>query len=81
VYALVSDAGTPTISDPGVKLIHDAYERFGTALDVISIPGPTAIITALSSTGFMGNQFQFYGFLPIKKVVKRSLMIFSIYSN
>lgn len=71
VYALVSDAGTPTISDPGVKLIHDAYERFGTTIDVISIPGPTALITALSSTGFMGNQFQFYGFLPHKKGRKK----------
>lgn len=70
-YALVSDAGTPTISDPGVKLIHDAYERFGTDIDIISIPGATALITALSSTGFMGNQFQFLGFLPHKKGRKK----------
>lgn len=66
-YALVSDAGTPTISDPGVKIIHDAYERFGDTIDIISIPGATALITAFSSTGFMGNQFTFYGFLPHKK--------------
>ena len=66
-YALVSDAGTPTISDPGVKLIQQAYERFGDRFEVISIPGPTALITALSSSGFTGNQFTFYGFLPHKK--------------
>ena len=66
-YALVSDAGTPTISDPGVKLIHRAYERFGDNFEVISVPGPTALITALSSSGFTGNQFTFYGFLPHKK--------------
>ncbi|MCD5389918.1 MAG: 16S rRNA (cytidine(1402)-2'-O)-methyltransferase [Candidatus Pacebacteria bacterium] len=67
VYALVSDAGTPTISDPGVKLIHEIYKKFGNNVDVVSIPGPTALITALSSSGFMGNQFTFYGFLPHKK--------------
>lgn len=67
IYALVSDAGTPTISDPGVKLIHAAYKRFGNDIDVISVPGAAAVITALSSTGFMGNQFTFYGFLPHKK--------------
>lgn len=66
-YALVSDAGTPTISDPGVKLVHEAYKMFGDDVDIISIPGATALITALSSSGFMGNQFTFYGFLPHKK--------------
>ncbi len=66
-YALVSDAGTPTISDPGVKIIHEASKRFGDSLDIIAIPGPTAFITALAVSGFMGNQFTFYGFLPHKK--------------
>lgn len=66
-YALVSDAGTPTISDPGVKLVHEVYKKFPNDVDVISIPGATALITALSSSGFMGNQFTFYGFLPHKK--------------
>lgn len=66
-YALVSDAGTPTISDPGVKLVYEIYKRFGDIVDVISIPGATAVISALASSGFMGNQFTFYGFLPHKK--------------
>lgn len=65
-YAMVSDAGTPTISDPGVKLVHEIYEQFND-VEVISIPGATALVTALSSSGFMGNQFTFYGFLPHKK--------------
>lgn len=66
-YALVSDAGTPTISDPGVKLIDYLYKKFGTHIDIISIPGPSALITALSITGFSGNQFTFFGFIPHKK--------------
>ncbi len=66
-YALVSDAGTPTISDPGVKLIYESYERFGAEIEIVAIPGPAALITAFSTSGFMGNQFTFYGFLPHKK--------------
>lgn len=66
-YALVSDAGTPTISDPGVKIIHEIHKRFNGSVDVVALPGATALITALSSSGFMGNQFTFYGFLPHKK--------------
>ncbi len=67
VYALVSDAGTPTISDPGVKIIQSLYKELGNDIDIVSIPGATALITALSSSGFIGNQFTFYGFLPHKK--------------
>ena len=66
VYALVSDAGTPTISDPGVKLIA-RIRRESPDTQIISIPGASALITALSTTGFTGNQFTFYGFLPHKK--------------
>lgn len=66
VFALVSDAGTPTISDPGVKIIEALYEQVPD-VDIISIPGPSAVVTALSITGFNGNQFTFYGFLPHKK--------------
>ncbi len=73
VFALVSDAGTPTISDPGVKLVHELNTEFSIRVDVISIPGPTALITALSTSGFMGNQFRFYGFLPQKKGRKQLL--------
>lgn len=65
-FALVSDAGTPTISDPGVKLIHEVRKQLP-EVKIISIPGPSALITALSVTGFSGNQFTFYGFLPHKK--------------
>jgi 16S rRNA (cytidine1402-2'-O)-methyltransferase len=64
--ALVSDAGTPTISDPGVKLISRIRNEFKD-IKIISIPGASAVITALSTTGFEGNQFVFYGFLPHKK--------------
>ena len=65
-FALVSDAGTPTISDPGVKLI-SRIRSDSPETQIISIPGATALITALSTTGFTGNQFTFYGFLPHKK--------------
>lgn len=66
VFALISDAGTPTISDPGVKLVH-ALRLQLPLLPVISIPGPSAVTTALSGTGFMGNDFRFFGFIPHKK--------------
>jgi 16S rRNA (cytidine1402-2'-O)-methyltransferase len=65
-FALVSDAGTPTISDPGVKLISLLREKLPD-VDVVNIPGPTALITALSTTGFSGNDFRFFGFIPHKK--------------
>lgn len=62
--ALVSDAGTPGISDPGVLLIERA--RFADAL-IEAIPGPSAVTTAVSLAGFSGNQFSFLGFVPQKK--------------
>jgi 16S rRNA (cytidine1402-2'-O)-methyltransferase len=65
-FALVSDAGTPTISDPGVKLINEIRRQLPET-KIVSIPGASALITALSVTGFSGNQFTFYGFLPHKK--------------
>lgn len=64
--ALVSDAGTPTISDPGVKLVASIRRELPDT-KIVSIPGASALITALSTTGFNGNQFTFYGFLPHKK--------------
>jgi len=64
--ALVTDAGTPGISDPGNKLIHDL--RFEIQdLVVIPIPGPSAVITALSASGFPTDKFLFLGFPPHKK--------------
>lgn len=62
--ALASDAGTPGISDPGVLLIKGAREA-GANIEVI--PGPSAVIAAVSLAGIVGNQFEFLGFVPQKK--------------
>lgn len=62
--ALVSDAGTPGVSDPGVLLIEQAREH-GIGLEVI--PGPSAVTAAFSIAGLTGNQFTFLGFVPQKK--------------
>ncbi len=64
--ALVSDAGTPGISDPGNKLISLAIEKIN-ELEVIPLPGPCALIAALSVSGFPTDKFTFYGFIPQKK--------------
>ena len=65
--ALVTDAGTPTISDPGGLLVQEAVRRFGSELKVIPIPGPSALIAALSISGFPADSFLFLGFPPHKK--------------
>ncbi len=69
--ALVSDAGTPTISDPGAMLIFKIKEKFckgeNSGVQVIPIPGASAIITALSASGLPTHEFTFLGFLPHKK--------------
>ncbi|KKU82863.1 MAG: Ribosomal RNA small subunit methyltransferase I [Microgenomates group bacterium GW2011_GWA2_47_8] len=62
--ALVSDAGTPLISDPGYKLVSEALKR---GIQVVSIPGPTAAIAALTSSGLPTNQFLFLGYPPEKE--------------
>lgn len=62
--ALVSDAGTPCISDPGSRLISAAQEN---DIKISALPGPSAVITALSASGFSTNHFEFFGFLPHKK--------------
>ncbi|PIZ86303.1 16S rRNA (cytidine(1402)-2'-O)-methyltransferase, partial [Candidatus Nomurabacteria bacterium CG_4_10_14_0_2_um_filter_33_9] len=64
--ALVSDAGTPTISDPGAMLISKIKEELRD-VEVIPIPGATALITALSASGLPTHEFTFLGFLPHKK--------------
>ena len=65
--ALVSDAGTPTISDPGFQLVAEVREKLKEGVKIIPIPGPTAIVTALSISGLSADQFMFLGFLPRKK--------------
>ena len=60
---LISDAGTPLISDPGYKLVSDLILN---NVNIISLPGPTALITALAGSGLPTDKFQFHGFLPKK---------------
>jgi 16S rRNA (cytidine1402-2'-O)-methyltransferase len=69
--ALVSDAGTPLISDPGFKLVRDARAR---GLPVIPVPGACAAITALSVAGLPCDQFFFAGFLPSKSGPRRATL-------
>lgn len=68
--ALISDAGTPGISDPGVRLISAAIER---GIDVIPVPGASALITALTISGLPTNSFVFEGFIPQKKGRQKKL--------
>jgi 16S rRNA (cytidine1402-2'-O)-methyltransferase len=65
--ALVSDAGTPCISDPGYRVVKKAREK---GIEVIPIPGPFAAATALSASGLPSDKFLFVGFLPSKEVEK-----------
>lgn len=65
--AIVSDAGTPGISDPGALLVSKIKEKFSERVQVIPVPGPTALIAALSTSGLPIHEFVFLGFLPHKK--------------
>jgi 16S rRNA (cytidine1402-2'-O)-methyltransferase len=67
--ALISDAGTPLISDPGYKLVREALDEDFT---VTSIPGPSAAIAALTSSGLPTDTFLFAGFLPPKSGPRRT---------
>ena len=69
--ALVTDAGTPAVSDPGALLVREAA-RAGVA--IIPIPGPCAAVAAVSATGFVEGRFHFAGFLP-RKASARAAMI------
>jgi 16S rRNA (cytidine1402-2'-O)-methyltransferase len=69
--ALISDAGTPLISDPGYKLVKHLREN---DLEVISIPGPSALTAALSVSGLPTDRFVFFGFLP-KSETRREKII------
>jgi 16S rRNA (cytidine1402-2'-O)-methyltransferase len=69
--ALVSDAGTPLISDPGERLVRAALEA---GFEVVSVPGPSALISALVSSGLGAAPFAFFGFLPRKGSARRETL-------
>lgn len=69
-YALVSDSGTPAISDPGIRLVSEAIKN---GIEVITIPGATALIAALTISGLPTDSFVFEGFLPQKKGRQKKL--------
>ncbi|HEX8994060.1 MAG TPA: 16S rRNA (cytidine(1402)-2'-O)-methyltransferase [Candidatus Paceibacterota bacterium] len=65
--ALVSDAGTPGVSDPGQELVSRVREHFADEVMIEAIAGPSALAAALSVCGLRASSFTFYGFLPLKK--------------
>ncbi len=69
--ALLSDAGTPMISDPGYRLM---VEAVGAGVQVIPLPGPSALTAALTAAGLPTDRFAFEGFLPAKKNARRSTL-------
>ena len=66
--ALVSEAGTPTISDPGYRLVRACRQA---GYSVLAVPGPSAAVAALSISGLPSDRFSFEGFLPVKEGKKR----------
>lgn len=67
--ALVSDAGTPLVSDPGLRIVREAIER---GIAVVPIPGASALIAAIVASGLPTDQFIFAGFLPSKQTARRA---------
>lgn len=65
--ALVSDAGTPGISDPGARLVSFIRDQAGDRIKIVPIPGPSSITTALSVAGLSSDSFCFWGYVPHKK--------------
>ncbi len=73
-YALVSDAGMPVISDPGLKLVDLCHES-GISVDVI--PGPSAVVSAIAASGLNASHFVFLGFLPRGSKLRKTLKMVS----
>lgn len=69
--ALVTDAGSPGISDPGERLVAEALER---GVTVVPVPGPTALVAALSASGLPTGRFHFLGFPPRKGPERRAML-------
>ncbi len=69
--ALVSDAGTPAISDPGFRLVRECRRR---GLPVVPVPGPSALVTALSASGLPTNGFLYVGFLAPKSAARKRFL-------
>jgi len=65
IISMISDAGTPSISDPGITLINECISN---NIEIIPLPGPSSVVTAVSISGF-SEKFFFYGFFPEKKKI------------
>ena len=70
--ALVSDAGTPMVSDPGYRLVNDCREQ---GIQVTSIPGPCAAVVGLTLSGLPNDRFLFAGFLPAKDKARKDMLV------
>jgi len=87
--AVITDAGTPCISDPGYVLVKSVRENLGESVKIIPIPGASAVISALSVSGFNLSSFSFLGFIPnkngrekfIKNITKNSDQVFCFYES
>lgn len=75
--ALVTDAGTPVVSDPGAGLVRRAHQS---GLPVVAIPGPSAVVAALSVSGFSADRYTFLGFLPRRGAKRRELLHYAAQS-